>query len=235
MKISNRSKLLNYSVGSTAIALLLAVSSAQASLLVAIDPVEGDDSTFHSWSSGHTLGYDFEITTAVTLTALGIFDLGYDGLNESHMVKIWDETTGTEMASLTVGPSDNSNTLNSAHNQGEWVIKEMPDVNLAIGRYTIGAFYEADSSDLVGVGAEYVYNLSGATYEQGQYLASETMGKPVNAYAQNELQYFGPGFMFGRGEGLTFQGPEANVPEPAVMALFGLGLVGMVFARRRQS
>jgi hypothetical protein len=236
MKISNRSKLLNYSVGSTAIAFLLAVSSAQASLLVAIDPIENENpSTFQNWAQDHTLGYDFTVTSEVTITALGIFDLGYDGLSESHMVKIWNEVTGDEVASVMVGTEDNANTLLSAHVQGQWVYKEMDDVSLAIGDYTIGAFYDANSLDLIGHSADLVTQLSGVTYGQGQYMNSSTMGMPVLNHAVNELQYFGPGFMYGRGDGLTYQPPVTDVPEPAVIALFGLGLVGMVFARRRQS
>lgn len=67
------------------------------------------------YSDGYprNLGWQFETrSTPLTVTALGYFDAGRDGLNSSHEVGIFDVGTQALMASLTV-PSGTSATLDS--------------------------------------------------------------------------------------------------------------------------
>src|SRR5205809_1043287 len=48
-----------------------------------------------------TLGYAFIVSSPVTVTNLGLFDFGNDGLSTSHAVTIWT-SSGTELVQTTI-------------------------------------------------------------------------------------------------------------------------------------
>lgn len=91
-----------------------------------------------------TLGWAFSLSSAVTVTSLGVFDRASDGLVNSHQVGIWSNA-GTLLTSATVqaGVADplvggfryNSTLAGS--------------VNLAPGSYVIGAHFPASADSFV--------------------------------------------------------------------------------------
>ena len=231
MKISNRSKLLNYSVGSTAIALLLAVSSAQA---VLIDTYEVPGSTEYSMVEQFVEGL-FEIEATAwraknndnnikqQLVSLSKYDLGAD-------------------AGLGVDKGDDRDDIDNL-NRTEWIQLSVTSVTGAITGVNLSGFDTADEVALFGsndVGmfnqgqggtwTNYLGRFLGDTNLNPQTFMLDTTGyKYLNVVAKHNQNW-------NNVSSLRVQGVHvAAVPEPAIIALFGLGLVGMVFARRRQS
>jgi hypothetical protein len=251
MKISNRSKLLNYSVGSTAIALLLAVSSAQATLITpGVDISDNIDTTTEVWRNfagrgGLTLGYSFSVADdlfcgnncGVDITGLGVFDFNKDGLSEDIEVGVWD-SLGALQISGTVAGGGSSDHIGSYNAHGDWRYMTLASaVKLAEGEYTIGALYSDTSTDMVGDNIDILQTINGVTYGQGMRgaIGVTSLTNPNVSVGQDYYKsYFGPTLLIGEGSPATHDNAN-DIPEPAVIALFGLGLVGMVFARRRQS
>jgi hypothetical protein len=250
MKTSTRSKLLNYSVGSTALALLLAVTSAQALLITpVVDVSDNTDPTTESWRSfdgrgGITLGYGFSVLsdtfgpdTGVDITGLGVFDYNKNGLSENIDVGIWD-SVGTLKISGTVLGGSSSDHIGSYNTSGDWRYVDLASsINLSVGDYTIGAFYSDSNTDLVGDNLQWLTQLDKISYGQGMWdgMPSTSLTRPTVFPGEAfHKSYFGPTLFVGEGSPATHDNTN-DIPEPAVIALFGLGLVGMVFARRRQS
>ncbi len=82
--------------------LLLAGLIASTSLLSAatLGVTTSNDNVFMNTGTW-TLGYSFLVNSSITVTGLGVFDAGSDGLNVSHDVGLWD-ASGNLLASTTV-------------------------------------------------------------------------------------------------------------------------------------
>lgn len=81
---------------------LFAVMLASASFLYADTlGVTTSTDTVYVNTGTWTLGYSFQVNTAITVTALAVFDADADGLNVSHDVGIWN-ASGNLLASTTV-------------------------------------------------------------------------------------------------------------------------------------
>jgi len=84
-------------VGSLFAVALMAWSPLQTRVDTIVFSISGGDAVF---ASNLTLGYSFTLSSAVTVTNLGFFDFGNDGLNASHAVTIWT-SAGTQLAQAT--------------------------------------------------------------------------------------------------------------------------------------
>lgn len=78
---------------------LAALGALRAQVLVAYDaPVGATSNQFIS----NPLGLDFNVNQPITITALGVFDSGQNGLAFAQVVRIYDRSTQQSIASLTV-------------------------------------------------------------------------------------------------------------------------------------
>ena len=161
-----------------------------------------------------TYGWAFNVSAPVTVTDLGWFDFGGNGLNGAHDVAIWT-STGTLVVSGTV-PIGNGDEVNSFN------YTPVAATSLAAGDYVIGGFESGESGDPIIVGAtitpaaNITYSGSRSTTSGGGALAF-----PSGDAVGNSNSYFGPNFLLA-------------VPEPSATALLLLGGIA-AWLRRRQS
>ncbi|MGZ8898958.1 MAG: DUF4082 domain-containing protein, partial [Limisphaerales bacterium] len=78
--------------------------------IVAVESTYNPGGTYYSIPDDSTYGWRFAVgDTPISVTHLGYFDAGLNGLTDSHMVGIWD-SAGTLMTQATV-PSGTEGTL----------------------------------------------------------------------------------------------------------------------------
>jgi len=162
-----------------------------------------------------TYGWAFTLTNTISVTELGYFDFGGNGLTDSHDVGIWTNT-GTLLVSATV-PAGTAATLN-----GDFRYVLVTATLLAPGDYVIGGFSPADSGDPVAVEASTITTASGLSYGGSRSIGGNTLTFPIGDASGHPNSYFGPNFTF------------STVPEPTTLGLllFG-GLTALGLRRKR--
>lgn len=171
--------------------------------------------TFLSGAGDDTLGWSFSLTSSVTVTQLGVWDNGGNGLIQPHQITIWD-STGTVIEATALVPSGTAATLTN----GFRYVALGSSVLLGPGTYTIGAYF-APFGDDAAILASAVAGTSPVTYTGSR---SET----GNAYPAGDAfslsnSYFGPNFQF----------TVSSVPDRgSTLGLFVLAL-GALFAATR--
>jgi hypothetical protein len=164
--------------------------------------------------SDETLGYAFTLSHAVTVTALGVFDLNNDGLNTSHTVTIWT-STGTQVVQATV-PAGTVGTLIDGFRY-----VSIFSSTLAAGNYTIAGFYSAASDEQISNTS--ITSASGVSYG-GSRSAGGFVFPTGNEFGEPN-SWFGPNFEFTTG-----------VPTPdsgSTVSLLGFALLGLAAFRRK--
>jgi Domain of unknown function (DUF4082) len=169
-----------------------------------------------SFGDNTTLGYAFTVSSPVTVTNLGLFDFGNDGLNTSHAVTIWT-STGTQLVQTTI-PAGTGATLTD----GFRYVSIAP-FQLAAGTYTIGGFYAA-STDF-SLEAASITSASGVSYAGSRSAIGFTFPSGDAIAVLNS--YFGPNFQFITGVGAPTPDPGSTWPLLllAVTAVLGLHLL----------
>jgi hypothetical protein len=152
-----------------------------------------------------TYDYSFTLSSTVTVTNLGLFDKGNDGLAQSHAVTIWT-STGTQLVQATI-PAGTGGTLIN----GFRYVSIAP-FTLTAGTYTIAGFYGAAGlqDSLATVGS--ITGASGVSYG-----GSRSAGCFSN-------DYLGPNFQF----------TTPGVPDSgSTVSLLGCALLGLAALRRK--
>jgi Domain of unknown function (DUF4082)/PEP-CTERM motif len=169
------------------------------------------------WNGNATIGYDFTLTTSVTVTELGFFDAnGASGPSDPHPVGIWT-SGGTLLASATVPAGPPSLLIDG------FDFVPITPIVLGPGSYAAGAYGVLGSSD------NFEFGKSGSTTIPGLALggAVETFATGLTFPSSPETfatqGYFGPDFLV------------ATTPEPSTVGLaaLALGLMAFYSMRRR--
>jgi len=200
-----------------ALAMLLGTASVSSASTIALDVTS--PTQLFSVGGFNNVGWQFQVNSTITVDGLGLFDVGSNGLAESHQVGLWTNA-GVLLASATV--SNGSTFVTSVSTAGDWLFQNITPLALAPGTYIVGGFYATSADQVMG----------GVTINatpQVSFLASRAsfdvgFASP-GVYGLVQPGVFGPN--------LRFQ-DQAAVPEPASLLLLGSGLAVVALRLRRK-
>ncbi|WP_293904861.1 PEPxxWA-CTERM sorting domain-containing protein [Phenylobacterium sp.] len=203
------------SLGWLAAALVLSAGAAEASSAISLI-TPGTESV----DAGHTLGFEFSTLNAQSITALGIYDSGKDGLADTAQIGVWD-TFGHLVASATIKAG--GGTLD-----GFFRYVAITPVALDVGtHYVVGAYdeHDAQSSWAAGQGGTAALNLN------LNYFGNRFSSTGALSYADSSS---GGGAFLGGNFKIEPTSRVSAAPEPATWALMlaGFGLAGVALRRR---
>lgn len=186
--------------------LLLVAASEQAYAVPAFTFTGGTSTTLFT---DRTFGYNFFTGgDPFTITSLGFWDEGGDGLAESHEVAVWDASGSTILAQAVV-PAGTAGFLDS----GFRFVAISPVVLAANTEFLAGAFLGSEAVIRFTTATEHLGLTLGSTRfdVSGTGLFAPPVGTQGDFYDDG---YFGPNL-----------NGEAAVPEPSTLLLLGGGLL----------
>lgn len=139
-----------------------------------------------------TAGWSFNVgSTDITVTTLGLFDAGGDGLVEAHEIGIWTNA-GVLLASTTI-PAGTTGTLNAGYRY-----VPIPPLVLTSGQsYVIGAFYGVSSADKIIFHSSQTFaNLVNYIQSRTDFPQDPTSLSYPSLYPSGDQGVFGPNFQF---------------------------------------
>lgn len=165
-----------------------------------------------------TLGFAFTTSQAFTISALGIYDFGGDGLNDSHEVGLF--SSSGDLLLSTVMQAGTSAALVDGFRYNT-----VSPYALAAGSYRIGALYTSGRDRLFfETNPNIVTSITGFTYDGARNgLNIPTLTDPTRR-GGGTGGYLGPNLLVS---------PLAAVPEPSAWALLILGFGATGGAMRR--
>ena len=178
--------------------------------------------------AGFTVGWEFTVSSAVTVTDLGIWDMSNtgnpftnigDGLQAPHTVTIW--TSAMAPVATAVVPAGTVGTLDN-----EFRFTSIAPTALLPGSYVIGAYYPDSNDQFVVDGAMGITTVSQISYDGGKITAGN--GFPATDRPDNGLNdgMFGPNFKI-------LDQATNGVPEGGGTLLLMFGSLGALLIVRR--
>ncbi|MEP6755696.1 MAG: PEP-CTERM sorting domain-containing protein [Chthonomonadales bacterium] len=167
-----------------------------------------------------TWGWAFNIASGVTVTDLGVYDEGNNGLVNSHQVGLWD-SGGTLLATTTLASGLSGTAVPSVSGFGSFRFNNIVSLGLAPGSYVIGAAYVDVDADLLRFNTSAPSMAPGFTFTTARSGPGGFVFPPLTSGTNG---FFGPNLRF------------VAAPEPGtVVSLFGTGaLSGALLLRRRK-
>ncbi len=199
--------------------LVLSFSSLAKADTVALTSVTGG--LLATSGSDQLYGWVFTVNAPITVTSLGVFDNGGDGLAISHDVGIFNETTEALVGSTTV-PAGTGGTLIDGFRY-----ESVSPFSLIQGdSYVIVMTMPQGNTDYQTIEATSETTASQITYVTSAFDSSSTLVfPPTSGNGSYAPGLFGPNFTFAS---------TAVTPEPTSIVLLGTGVLSMAgFARRR--
>lgn len=171
--------------------------------------------------SGQTLGFEFSVLADETVTALGVFDQGKDGLVSDTPIGLWD-SEGNLLASTTVAKGANGGELD-----GLFRFNDIDPLHLTAGvDYVVGAMVTTDTYGFLNFGT----GSKGAINPRVNIIEDRSAGFghllfPNQSVASGAVDF-----------GANFRLADA-VPEPESWALMimGFGAAGALLRSRRRA
>jgi hypothetical protein len=199
-------------IGLAAVVLLGATSARALADVVAGVTITNTTGSNHD--APYTVGWTFHTNAQITVSGLGVFVPGTNGLVESHPVAIWG--SGADPVAQTIVAAGDKETLIS-----QFRYHMITPVTLAANQdYTIGALYLLGMNDANEDQFVYPSNVTGlaanasitVTSKYGVYAPGTDLTQPTTEGNEGP-GYFGPNFLI-------------QTPEPTSLTLLGIGALG---------
>src|SRR5713226_8301149 len=123
-----------------------------------------------------TFGWKFTVASPITIGGLGVFDVGKDGLANSHMIGLWT-SGGISLTSTTI-PAGNGTSFASASTAGNWQSTPITPLALLPGDYVVGAFYATNDADHLIVGGPPPSTIPGVTWDESRVVRGSSLQFP---------------------------------------------------------
>jgi hypothetical protein len=199
-----------------AMALALFVPKARAGLILDLNTGGTPAPCGGCGANGTTFGWSFQVTSPVTVTGIGVWDAGSDGLGVSTDVGLYT-AAGSLLASATI--SDSSMPVASASTDGRWLFESVQPITLTPGDYLIGNVF-LDSAPIAQTSAPFLTIPQITLLGGAEGTSNAGLTAPLGSFS---FPIFGP----------TLQ--VTSTPEPGAVSMLGLGLalIGLRYRIKR--
>ena len=180
--------------------------------------------------AGTTIGYSITLTNSVTITGIGVWDSGSNGIGVSTQAGIWD-AMGSLLTSAFV--DDMSTPVASAEASGRWLFTSIPSLVLGPGTYFVGNLF-IENGLLAQLGPAFGGAPLSALTQSGVSVGGSVLTDTFSTGFGAPLSFYTTGLAVGT----TLMTEDLQIsaaPEPGSVALVlaGLTAVGVRYRRKR--